>query len=180
MSSERIEPGDAEVLQRRAAQLARAPRPAAADREEVLAFGVGEQACVLELRWVREVQALRELLPTPMGPRLFLGLAPWRGRMLPVLDLPALLALPGGASSGAGRLLVLGPRGGELALAVTEVHGLQWLAPGEVERRSQPLDSLRPEIVRGITADGHLLLDAERLLALHRHPAPCSSPSDPA
>ena len=46
------------------------------------------------------------------------------------------------------------------------MHGLQPLAPAEVEQRSQPLDKLRPEIVRGVTRDGQLLLDGERLLAL--------------
>jgi purine-binding chemotaxis protein CheW len=169
-----MEAGAAEVLRRRAAELA---RPAQADTLaaqglQALAFSVGEQRCLIEVRWLREVLPLREPLPMPMSAQELLGLVPWRGRMLPVLDLAALLAMAAGPAVPPRRLLVLASRSAALALAVTEVHGLQPLAADEVERRSQPLENLRPEIVRGVTRDGHLWLAAERLLAMQRSSGP--------
>ena len=163
---------DAEVLQRRAELLARPPPadPLAHADLQVLEFSVGAQRCLLEVGCLREVMPLRGLLPMPMAPQFLLGLAQWRGRMLPALDLAGLLAVP--AADPARRLLVLGRRTAVLALAVGEVHGLQPLAIDEAERRSQPLESLQPEIVRGVTRDGHLLLDGERLLALQRSAGP--------
>jgi purine-binding chemotaxis protein CheW len=159
----------AEVLRRRAAQLARPVAEAVpAGALQVLECSVGEQRCLIELPWLREVLPLRDLLPMPMSAQDLLGLAQWRGRMLPVLDLAALLGVPEGTAPPARRLLVLASGTIVLALAATEVHGLQPLAAGEVEHRSQPLDKLRPEIVRGVTRDGHLLLDGARLLALQR------------
>jgi purine-binding chemotaxis protein CheW len=157
----------AEILRRRAAQLARPPAPAQpAGALQVLACSVGEQRCLLEVPWLREVLPLRDLLPLPMAAHDLLGLAQWRGRMLPVLDLAALLGAPSAPSTPARRLLVLASASAVLAVPVTEVHGIQSLTLGEVEQRSQALDKLGPDIVRGVTREGQLLLDGERLLAL--------------
>lgn len=168
-----------DVLRQRAVQLARPPaRDTAAAGPQALEFSLGERRCLLEVRWLREVLALRDVLPVPMAAPSVLGLVHWHGRMLPVLNLAALLAIPVAAGAPAKRLLVLAHHAPALALAVSEIHGLQPLHAEEVERRSQPLDSLRPEIVSGLTRDGHLLLDGERLLSLQRSPGPEPFPTE--
>jgi purine-binding chemotaxis protein CheW len=158
---------EAEVLRRRAAQLARpvASGAAAAD-VRVLDFAIGAQRCLLELSWLREVRPLRELLAIPGAPPPLLGLVPLRGQMLPVIDVFELLGIAPVAGAAARRLLVLGRHVSAFGIAATEIHGLHELAPGEAERRSQPLDNLRPDLVRGVTREGHLVLDGRRLLAL--------------
>ncbi|HET8745385.1 MAG TPA: chemotaxis protein CheW [Ramlibacter sp.] len=158
----------AEVLRRRAEALARAPSTNAQDAAQavqVLRFGVGEQECLLALDCLREVQPLRDLLPLPSAPSALLGVMQWRGRLLPVLDLATLLPVAGRAETR--HVLVLGRKVPTLALAVGAVHGLQALAPQQVDQRAEPLEGLRPEIVRGVTREGHLFLDGPRLLALH-------------
>lgn len=164
-----------EVLRQRAARLARpaASRDAETGSRQALHFGIAGRHCLLELAWVREVQRLRGLVPVPLAAPHLLGLAPWRGRMLPVLDLAFLLAIPPAGGAGAPQhLLVLGAGAAAVAVAGGEIHGLQALPAGAAELRARPLDELRPELVRGITAAGELLLDGERLLALHRPATP--------
>jgi purine-binding chemotaxis protein CheW len=159
---------EAEVLRLRAAQLARpvAPGTAGAAALRMLDFAIGAQRCLLELSWLREVRPLRELLAIPGAPPPLLGLVPLRGQMLPVIDVFDLLGIVRGPGGGARRLLVLGGHTPAFGIAATEVHGLQELAAGEAERRSQALDNLRPDLVRGVTREGHLVLDGRRLLAL--------------
>lgn len=164
------DPAPDEVLRQRAAKLAlpAVPRAAAGERQ-ALHFSLAGRPCLLELAWVREIQRLRGLVPIPLGASHLLGLAPWRGRMLPVLDLAFLLAIPQPAAAAEPQhLIVLGHPAAEAALAVGEIHGMQALPPGEAELRARPLEGLRPDMVRGVTAAGQLLLDGERLLALHR------------
>jgi purine-binding chemotaxis protein CheW len=159
---------EAEVLRRRARQLAR--RVAAREAHgsaEALAFAIAGQECVLELGWLREVRALGELLVVPHAPLPLLGLVHLRGRMLPVLDIRALLGIDESSTWRPGRLLVLGRKAPELGIAVCAVGELQALSAGQAEHRSQPLEGMRPELVRGVTPAGLLVLDGERLLALH-------------
>jgi len=159
-----------DVLRRRAARLAAAAQPASSGpAHPALHFSLGERHCLLELACVREVRRLRGLVPIPLGPAHLSGLAPWRGRMLPVLDLALLLALPAVEPR---LLVVLGHPLAVAALAVGDIHEVVTLPPGEAELRARPLEGLRPEIVRGVTPDGRLLLDADRLLALYRAGAP--------
>lgn len=170
-------PDTAELLRRRAAALARPPAvdPLLGDAMQVLRFTLGEQACLLELQCLREVQPLRDLLFLPMARPSLLGLVHWRGRMLPVLDLAAMLALPDAKPR---HLLVVGRGQPALALAVGLIDGVQALSPQEVEHRAQLLEGLRPELVRGVTREGDLFLDGSGLLALQddAKPAPPRHP----
>lgn len=156
-----------EILQRRAAQLAR-PSAAAADggrSAEALEIGVAGQRCLLGLEWVREVRPLRAPVAVPLGPPALLGLAHVRGQMLPVLDLADLLGIQD-RSSPPTRLVVLGRNTPSFAVAA-DLHGVVTLEPADAEHRSRLLQGLAPELVRGVTAAGQLLLDGERLLALN-------------
>jgi purine-binding chemotaxis protein CheW len=159
---------EAEVLRRRAARLARpdGSQAAAQDALPVLDFSIAAQRCVLELSWLREVRPLGELMAVPGAPESLLGLVPLRGQMLPVLDLQRLLGIAAAPGSRAGRLLVLGREAPVFGILAGEVHGLHSLAAGAAQRRSEALETLRPELVRGITREGHLYLDGERLLSL--------------
>lgn len=160
------------VLRERARLLARPAAPLMDDGGlDALAFTIGAHACLLELAWVREVQRLRDLVPLPLAAPHLIGLAAWRGRMLPVLDLAPLLGLMGELPAPR-QLLVLGRGAPTAALAVTDIQGLQHLQAAATERRAGPLEGLRPDIVRGLDAEGRLLIDGARVAALHPAAAP--------
>lgn len=165
-------PGDElEVLRQRAARLARPPLPADAGRASALAFAIAGQHCLLELDWVREVRPLRGLLPLPLAQAPVLGLVQLRSGMLPVLDIAPLLGAAGGPAEAPRQLLVLGRAVPVLGIAA-DILGLTALAAPDAQRRGEALGDVRPEIVRGVTAEGSLVLDPERLLALQRTAIP--------
>ncbi len=161
-------PDEAEVLRRRAEQLAR--RVAAAEAggggPEALAFEIAGQACLLPLASLRQVRRLGELLPLPLATEALLGLVHLRGRMLPVVDVRGLLGIDAGPRWQPTHVLVLGQDVPALGIAVSGVRGLQPLAALQAERRSQPLEGMRPDLVRGVGPRGELLLDGERLQTL--------------
>lgn len=160
---------EAALLRRRAEQLARAPIPLrpAQDTLEAVEFTIGEQPCLLDTTYLREVRALKDVLPVPLASAPLLGLVQLRGRLLAVLQLGDQLG-PAGEAPPPRHLLVLGRDEALFAVAAGEIQGLRQLSREDAQRRSQPLQGLRPEIVSGTTADGRLLLDGERLLAMQR------------
>lgn len=165
-------PGDAheveDLLRRRAVQLARPVSTPAAGGMQVLEVGIGEQCCLIEMKYLHEVRLLRDLMPIPLAAEPLIGLVHFRGRMIPVFDLRDLLYLSREDRARPQRLLIVGRDAPDFGVAVAQVHGIQRLALEEAERRSEPLQNMRPEIVRGVTREGQLLLDGDHLLALHR------------
>lgn len=152
---------DAEILAQRAARLAHRAAPAtqAGERLEVLEFALAAQPCALEIAWVCEVRPLSGATPLPQAVPGVLGAVHVRGRMLPLVDPAPLLGLPAAPWPAQGQLLVIGAQAPLFVIAVSDVHGLGRLSPAQVERRSAPLAPVRPDVVRGLTASGRLLLD---------------------
>jgi chemotaxis-related protein WspB len=58
----------------------------------LLIFQAGDQTYGLDTRNVIEVAPYPECTPMPHAPAYIAGLTTWRGRTLPVIDLPALIA----------------------------------------------------------------------------------------
>ena len=173
--TDRMAPGDElPLLRQRAARLARPPQPPDASRASALAFAIAGQPCLLELDWVREVRPLRGLLPLPLAQAPALGLVQLRNDMLPVLDIAPLLDAAGGPAEAPRHLLVLGRTAPVLGVAadILGLATLATLAAQDAQRRGEALGDARPEIVRGVTAEGTLVLDPERLLALQRTATP--------
>lgn len=175
-ASSRLAATDAEarahaaVLHERARRLARrAPAAAPApERLQVLAFSVAGRRLLLDLACLCEVRPLQSLLPVPLTRAPLLGFWLLRDKVLPVLDLPRLLEAEPGADPRFA--LAIGDGAPGLALPADAVHGVETLSPPEVQARTAPLQGLRPEIVRGLTAAGELWLDAARLLQLQPNP----------
>ena len=82
--------------------------------KNVIVFTHGDARFAIELRWVREVFTLGHVTPVPRAPAAVAGVVNYRGSIVPVLDLDALLGWRGGgnaralppAQAGQGAILV--------------------------------------------------------------------------
>ncbi len=149
------------ILSDRAQALAGTRAKASAAGLEVLAFRVGGERYAVRIEEVDEVLEVRGLSPLLGAPRHVLGAVAARARVIPVLDLRALLGLEGGGLSDLTRIVAVG-RGDDLfGLAVEEVEGRLSLSPSPAEKASSGPFSY-------VTADRLAVLD----LALLGEPGP--------
>ncbi|GBG13055.1 purine-binding chemotaxis protein CheW [Novimethylophilus kurashikiensis] len=127
-----------------------------------LMFRLAFETFGIESRFVREVVPLKALTPLPCVPAFVAGLMNVRGQVLSVIDLRQYLGLPEGGLSDLNKVIVLSHdemEFGVLADAVLETDAARELQP--------PLaapSGLRQEYFLGITRDGVLLLDGQKLL----------------
>lgn len=151
------------LLEERARLLAR-PVDASAAGDDVLnliTFMLRNEGYAVESRFVLEVFRPVEVAPLPAAERPIYGVTAWRGELLPVIDLRALLDFASAPPSDRSMLLVLGYERPVLAIPA-DVMGMM---------RAVAVDAIRPpvgfatsEYVRGVTPQAALVLNVDKIL----------------
>ena len=155
------------VLRDRARLLARPIEPERPPGVSSILFRVAGQRYALPLAEAMRILPVEELSPLPGARSPLVGLAPWRGGLLPLVD----LRLLGPSDAGPGiedltRIVVLGDDASPVGVLVESVEdvaavdfaGLTALADEAADRRH----------IRGVTADAVLVLDSSGFLELVR------------
>lgn len=157
-----------EVLRERAQALARVPEQAPdadqADLVNVLAFELGGARYAVEISYVLYACAPPPLTALPGLPNHVAGVAPFRGKVLAVLDLRALLALPVTRLAEPAALIVLQDSAMEFALLADAVAGVQPYQRASLSASLPGLGALRAGYLMGVAPDRTAILDASRML----------------
>lgn len=113
----------AKILAERAAAVARTREEAITGAMSVLAFKVGGERYAVEVGAVFQVVDATGLHPLPAVPNWVLGAILARTRVVPVLDLRALLGLEGGGMSDLAKIVVLEDGNDLFGVAVEDLEG---------------------------------------------------------
>ena len=159
-----IPPERRAILEERARSLARrqdaGAQPFGAD---MLTFSLGRERFAIGSRYVFAVFPLNDLVPLPGATPPVVGLTPWRGDVLTVLDLRRLVGAPPTALDDLSRVIVIGdahPEFGVLADTLGEIR------PIDASTLHAPPESRGdPHVLSGLTRDAIHVIDATALLA---------------
>lgn len=145
------------TLEQRSRDLAAAPPEARRETRTLVVFTITGRQFAVPAGFVRFILDARGVSPLSGAPMTIIGAVMARSRLVPVLDLNAVLGLPPSGLVDATRVLVLDDHGDWFALAADEVEGHR-----EVE--SEQLTPLpEGEAVRFLGPARLNLLDVERL-----------------
>ncbi|MBW3670459.1 MAG: chemotaxis protein CheW [Acidobacteria bacterium] len=167
-SPERERTEDLERLERRTRLLAARLEPAV-EREDdldLVVFRLGNETYAIESHYVLEIVRLSDLTAVPGAPEYVRGVMNRRGEVLLIVDLRGLLgiATANREPSEGGNVIVCGADAVELGLLVDEADELR-LLPGDGVRDGATLRApTSSELIRGVTADAMLVVDAAALL----------------
>lgn len=161
----RVTPEQArDILVERARELARSPLRKRADTtHEVVLFRVAGQRYAIESRYVVEVARLQDLALLPGAEPPVIGVVGWRGRLLTVMDLRAMLGLAPTTLDTLGRLIVLGDQRPEFGITAESVEEITTIADRSVRVPERGIQ-INERYVRGVALDAVLVLDATELL----------------
>jgi purine-binding chemotaxis protein CheW len=145
------------------------PRTAeVAPAADAVVVRLGASRFAVALASVAEVGRVPVTTRVPGVPGWLAGIANWRGRILPVLDLRSVLGEPAGPVSGAARLVVVTADGANVGVLVDAVEATTTLS-GDIAAFPLPLDGLAAGLVTGqIPADDGpvAVLDVGAVVAL--------------
>jgi purine-binding chemotaxis protein CheW len=155
---------DRELLEARARELARpAHAPASEDLAGHLTFTLSGESFAIDARFVLAVFCPNGVALLPGSRPPIRGLTAWRGELLTLLDLDAALDHPTTAGRDVGTVIVLGEDRVAFGIVADAVHDVRPIptssivSPGHRRERADRL-------VRGVTADATIVIDAEGLL----------------
>src|SRR5205823_188321 len=104
-----------------------------------------------------------DLTPVPGVPDVLLGVTSFRGEILAVFDLAAVLGLAARGAADRPRLIVLGGGRAELGVPVDHASEVTRLRIDEVLEPPGPARSADRRLLRGVTRDALAVLDGEAL-----------------
>lgn len=122
---------------------------------EVFVFGVGGQEVAFDVEHVSIVIEKTDITPVPRAKKNVLGVMNLRGRIVPVIDLAALLGLSSTDSS-EGKIVVVNYEDVETGFLVEKVRGVMRVSSEEVEK-IQKFESFG-EKAKGIIKKGEQLI----------------------
>jgi purine-binding chemotaxis protein CheW len=155
------------ILRERARALARTP-DRSADSEvslQVLEFQLARERYAVETGYVQEVYPFKSLTVLPSTPPFIAGVVNVRGRILPVLDLKVFFDLPKEGLTDLHRIVVVSGHDLEFGLLADVSVGVQTIAVNSLQPPPPTVAGIGADYMRGVTVDGLIVLDMERILA---------------
>ncbi|MFA6505126.1 MAG: chemotaxis protein CheW [Treponemataceae bacterium] len=157
--------GDRAILRDRAKKLAFVPEPTNEETVQVLRFLLGTETYAVEYAHIVEVAPLLHVTPLPCVPSFVRGIINLRGRIVSILDLKSLFGLPDIDSTSTTSAIILQSPLIEFGLLVDEILGMSTIPLSGLQVSLPTLTDIRSEYLKGVTAEGLVLLDAEKFLA---------------
>lgn len=162
-----IDDQERKILKGRARVLAVVPSTAPGEGELInaLRFSLGGETYAVENGHIREVLPLPRVTPLPCVPSFVRGIINVQGRIVSLLDLKSILGLPDTGVSPTSSVIILQSPGLEFGLLADEILGLASIPISSIQTSLPTLTDVRAEYLKGVTAEGLVLLDAGKLLS---------------
>lgn len=150
------------ILDFRTRQLA---EPIQADKSKegvfLILFRLGAQQYGIETTVMKEVAHDFNIVPVETLPNPFVGLMNLRQKIIPVVDLHAVLNIPIDTESKSKCAIVLERSGMDLAILVDELQGNTFVNQSLIEAPPENFEGTQRMILKGITADKLIILEGE-------------------
>ena len=134
-------------------------------RIEVVEFVVAYEKYAIESSYVREVYPLKELTRLPGTPAFVLGVINVRGQIVSVVDPKQFFGLPQKGLTDLNKVILISDGKMEFGLLADAVLGLRRIPLEELQSSLPTLTGLRAELLKGVTSERLVVLDAARLLS---------------
>ncbi len=131
----------------------------------VVEFMLVPERYAVEEQFVGEVLLLKELTPIPGVPNYVAGIANIRGRIVSILNLKMLLGITSKGITELNRIIILKYNKMEFGILADSILGSRSFPTGQLAGKPVTLKGDASRYVKGITADGLVLLDCAQLLS---------------
>ncbi|MBC2713880.1 MAG: purine-binding chemotaxis protein CheW [Desulfobacteraceae bacterium] len=156
-----------EILKKRAQKLA---QPISIDNKyltkmAVVEFRISHEIYALELKRIRIIHPLKELTFIPGTPDFIRGVINLRGEIISVVDLKVFFDLPDQGFTNLSQVIILTSDEMEFGILADEILGVAEISKNDIQPSLPTLTGVRQEYLKGVTGNGMVVLDDEKLLS---------------
>lgn len=131
---------------------------------EVLFFTLSGETYAFETRLIREVHALKDLTPLPQMPPFLKGITNVRGEIISVNDIKMFFELPSSGITDLNKIIILHNEQMTFGILADRIIGVNEVCLKDIHAPLPTMAGRREEYVKGITTEGTIILDAQKLL----------------
>jgi len=133
-------------------------------RVELLVFLLGHERYALETDVILEVVPLSHFTPVPGVPSFLVGVTPYHGEVLALIDPRKLFGMETAGVTDLSRIVVVGERTAQCGILVDKALEVILLQPEEIIDQAQFANSAEGTFFRGVTQGALIVLDGKSLL----------------
>lgn len=155
------------ILKIRAEQLKQTFHPFAAitNAIEVIEFTLANETYALEVQYIHEIFAFKEITRLPGTPDFVRGIINVRGQIFSVVDLMKLFKLAESPITKLSKVVILRSPSMEFSILVDRLISTYQIPVEQLKKSVVTLKGRREKYLKGVTSDYVLVLDAEKLLS---------------
>lgn len=169
LEASRLQPADPQVLLKRMIDRAnrlrsRIASPAEQQSQPYLTFRLAQDRFGIPLRDVIEIQTLDHYSPVPGSPEFIVGVIPWRGSLLALVDLERLFGIRHPGIADYHVCVVVEAAGRRLAIATREVEDIVGIAADQISHAPTLHEASPADWITGIHDGNRMLVSLETML----------------
>lgn len=130
----------------------------------VIEFRLASETYAIEAEFVREVYPLRDIVRLPGTPDFILGIVNVRGQILSVVDLKKFFGLPEKGLGDLNKLIILQDSRLTFGVLADAIIGARPISSEGAQASLPTLSGVGADYLKGVTAEGVILLDAKKIL----------------
>jgi purine-binding chemotaxis protein CheW len=155
------------ILKKRAKTLALEPAQAGIKQNiiEIVEFRLSQETYGIESEFVREVYPLKDITPLPCTPSFVLGIVNVRGQILSVIDLKKFFNLPVKGLGDLNKIIIIHNEMMEFGILADIILGTHRISQEAIQPPLPTVTGIGSDYVKGVTADGIIVLDSNRILS---------------
>jgi purine-binding chemotaxis protein CheW len=160
------DPATEKILNKRALKLAQETSSEINDSNKiaVVEFQIAQESYAIELNRIRIIHPLKELTFIPGTPDFIRGVINLRGEIISVVDLKVFFDLPDQGFTNLSQVIILSSDEMEFGILADAVLGVAEILKTDIQPSLPTLNGIRADYLKGITGNGMVVLDVEKLL----------------
>lgn len=134
------------------------------EKLEILKFRIASESYGIELSHIRIIHPAKNLTYIPGTPDFIKGIINLRGELISVVDLKKFFDLPDQDLTDLCQVIILSSEDMEFGILADEILDVKKIPTNIIQPSLPTLTGIRSEYLKGITGDGIVILDGDKIL----------------